>query len=212
MRKKNYSSKSAYGYSHKSGKSSSYLKEKAEIPFKWIATGVLALILLGGGSYVAINTFQEGNVQNMNEEVRDMDMSVKGEKKVKADWAQSIAQIAQSDSAATQKYEQLLEMGLSYKVTEREYKKFKADILDLYETGNYLTFESDEAALTNIFKAYVLNEYTNIRTDLQFKLFIDNYLDAVGYVYRDYETSDSEFVKGKITVMNGALEKMQNEE
>lgn len=210
MRKKSFSKQSAYGYQYNGAKASSYT-QKLAIPMKWLLTGGVVFILLLGGLYVGINYLQTSNLQNTNEEIRNMDISITGEEKEKSDWEQSISTIIHSEDTVLNKYSRVIDMAVAYKVTEREFKQFKEDILKSYETGVHLNVNDDEVILMNIFKSYVLNEYTNIKTDLQFKLFIDNYLDTLGYVYREYETSDSEFVKDKEKIMNSALEKMQSE-
>lgn len=210
MFKKRFSKESAYGYQHKNTKSSATEKGISTIPLKWILIGCVLFLLVVGGSYVGVYFLQSSTLQNTNEEIRNMDISVTGVEKTKADWEKSISPIIETDDTTLNKYSQLVDVAITYKVTEREYKRFKEDILNSYELGEYLVFD-EQQNIANLFKSFVLNEYTSAKTDLQFKLFISNYKDALSYVYRDYEAADSEFVKGKEVIMDSALEKMKSE-
>ena len=188
-----------YGYPKKSK------RNKKTIIFVVVT---LILLLFGSGIYFVL--MQPDKLISITNKWNDPDISaVTGEEKQKSDWQSKINEISNTASSSSDKYVLLLDYMMNYKSSDREINKFTNAILEDYQNGPFLNaIDNEEKILTNIFKSYIVSEYTRAETNYELKTFAYNYQQALSYVYRGLEAVNSEFVKGKEQIMNNILPKL----
>ena len=201
-RKGHYSTNSAYGYSNPN-------KTKRKNKTVFIIAG-LTLLLIGSGTLFGVQVMETKNLTSIINKWNEPNISsVTGEEKQKSDWESKIKEVSNSASVSSDKYVLLLDYMMNYKASDRDIKKFTSDILNDYQNGPFLkAVDNDEQMLTNMFKSYIVSEYTSADTNYELKAFAYNYQQALSYVYRELEAVNSEFVNGKVKVMDKELPKL----
>ena len=144
------------------------------------------------------------------EETTAKEEEPKEESNADMSWEDKINELASNDSSASEKFTDLEKYMMNYEASEDEVKQFEQDIIDSYESGNYLSeLENHEMMLTNMFKAGVVEGFYNDDEQLAMDSFAFDYYQNLKYTYRGVDAVDSESVKSNESQMDKALAAMK---
>ncbi len=118
--------------------------------------------------------------------------SAKEEQSEGTTWAETIKQIAKSDSAPTEKADAAESLARKYKPDNEELLDYFIYISKEFADGTYLSqIDNDEYMLTNIFKSVLVEKHTQNKN---LKDFAFDFYQNTKYTYRGVEAVDSDSV------------------
>lgn len=121
-------------------------------------------------------------------------------------WEEKVEEVADSYKTETEKHDEIVMFAVNYDPTYEEKKEYEESLVSEYRNGNYLSnLYDEEYALSNIFKATVVEKYYEDSKNHPMDSFAFDFLQNTKYVYRGVDTPNSESVKSNESQMDKDL-------
>jgi len=136
----------------------------------------------------------------------------KVEKPANVDWEVEIKKIVgPGNTTTTENYDKIMQVASTYEPTEKEIKDFSTQIMEEYKSKRYLESMTgnDEYALTNMFKARVIEKYYDDAEQNPIDKFSVDFLQNIKYVYRGVNKIGDHDVTANEHQMDKSLAQLQ---